>query len=106
MKHHKDVGLHCHVGDVASDIKLVYYADADFAGDLRSSRSTSGGYLCLVGPNTYVPVTWLCKRQGAVSHSSTEAETISLDTGLRLECLSALTLWDEVYRFSVRITSL
>ena len=30
----------------------------------------------------------------AVSHSSTESESISLDTGLRLDGLPALELWD------------
>ena len=34
------------------------------------------------------------KKQTAVSHSSTESEIISLDTGLRLDCLLALELWD------------
>ena len=36
----------------------------------------------------------MCKKQTAVSHSSTESEIISLDTGLRLNCLPALELWD------------
>ena len=35
----------------------------------------------------------MCKRQ-TVSHSSTESEIISLDTGLRLDGLFALELWD------------
>ena len=36
----------------------------------------------------------MCKKQTAVSHSSTESESISLDTGLRLDGLPALELWD------------
>ena len=36
----------------------------------------------------------MCKNQTAVSHSSTESEIISLDTGLRLDGLPALELWD------------
>ena len=36
----------------------------------------------------------VCKKQTAVSHSSTESEIISLDTGLRLDGLLALELWD------------
>ena len=35
-----------------------------------------------------------CKKQTSVSHSSTESEIISLDTGLRLDGLPALELWD------------
>ena len=36
----------------------------------------------------------MCKKQTAVSHSSTEPEIISLDTGLRLDGLPAMELWD------------
>ena len=39
-------------------------------------------------------ISWMCKKQTAVSHSSTESEIISLDTGLRLDGLLALELWD------------
>ena len=38
----------------------------------------------------------MCKKQTAVSHSSTESEIISLDTGLRLDGLPALELWDPI----------
>ena len=40
------------------------------------------------------PISWMCKKQTSVSHSSTESEIISLDTGLRLDGLPALELWD------------
>ena len=66
----------------------------DFAGDLEDSKSTSGGTLCIFGSHTCVPISWMCKKQTAVSHSSTESEIISLDTGLRLDRLPALELWD------------
>ena len=36
----------------------------------------------------------MCKKQTSVSHSSTEAEIISLDAGLRFDGLPALELWD------------
>ena len=36
----------------------------------------------------------MCKKQRSVSHSSTESEIILLDTGLRLDGLPALELWD------------
>ena len=63
-------------------------------GDLEDSKSTSGGTLCVFGSHTFVPKSWMCKKQTAVSHSSTESEIISLDTGLRLDGLPALELWD------------
>ena len=33
---------------------------------------------------------WICKKQTSVSHSSTEAEIISLDAGLRMDGIPAL----------------
>ena len=70
------------------------FQGSDFAGDLKDSKSTSGGTLCVFGSHTFVPISWMCKKQTSVSHSSTESEIISLDTGLRLDGLLALELWD------------
>ena len=70
------------------------FEDSDFAGDLEDSKSTSGRTLCIFGSHTFVPKSWMCKKQTAVSDSSTESEIISLDTGLRLDRLPALELWD------------
>ena len=50
--------------------------------------------MCVFGSHTFVPMGWICKKQTAVSHSSTESEIISLDTGLRLDGFPALELWD------------
>ena len=74
----------------------MLFSEASFAGGLRDSKSTSGGVLCLVGPNTFVPISWLCKKQGAVSHSTAEAEVISLDAGVRMVGLPALFFWELV----------
>ena len=46
------------------------------------------------GNHTFVPISWMCKKQTSVSHSSTESEIISLDAGLRLDGIHALDLWD------------
>ena len=73
----------CHVGNTAKQCRLGLFQDSDFAGDLEDSKSTSGGTLCVFGSHTLVPISWMCKKQTAVSHSSTESEIISLDTGLR-----------------------
>ena len=50
--------------------------------------------MCVFGSHTFDPTSWMCKKQTAVSHSSTESEIISLGTGLRLDGLLALELWD------------
>ena len=74
--------------------RLGLFQDADFAGDLEDSKSTSGGTLCVFGSHTFVPISWMCMKQTSVSHSSTESEIISLDAGLRLDGITALDLWD------------
>ena len=85
---------YCYVGNTAKQCGLGLFQDSDFAGDLADSKSTSGGTLCVFGSHTFVPVSWMCKKQTSVSHSSTESEIISLDAGLRLDGLPALDLWD------------
>ena len=82
------------MGNTAKQCRLGLFQDSDFAGDLEDSKSTSGGTLCIFGSHTFVPISWMCKKQTSVSDSSTESEMISLDTGLRLDGLSALELWD------------
>ena len=65
-------------------------------GFISRRPSTSGGVLCIFGSRTFVPVSWMCKKQTAVSHSSKEAEVISLDVGQRMDGLPALDLGDIV----------
>ena len=83
-----------HVGNTAKQCRLGLFQDSDFAGDLEDSKSTSGGTLCIFGSHTFVLISWMCKKQTSVSHSSTDSEIISLDAGLRLDGLPALELWD------------
>ena len=77
---------YCHVGNTAKQCRLGLFQDSDFAGDLEDSKSTSGGTLCIFGSHTFVPISWMCQKQTAVSHSSTESEI--------LDGLPALELWD------------
>ena len=88
--HTKDWTQICYVGNNVSDINLVLFTDASFAGDLVDSKSTTGTLMCLIGSDTFVPLTWMCKKQGAISHSSSEAEVIALDAGLRMDGIPAL----------------
>ena len=83
---------YCFVGNTAQHCRLGLFQDSDFAGDLVDS--TSRGILCIFGSHTFVPISWMSKKQTSVSHSSTEAEVISLDAGLRMDGIPALTLWD------------
>ena len=62
----------------------------------QTQESASGGVLCIFGRQTFVPVTWSCKKQTGVSHSSAEAEIISHDAGLRMDGFLALSLWNPV----------
>ena len=78
MHHTQDWAHTCYLGDLPFQCWLALFSDASFVGDLRGSRS-----------NTYAPQSWLCKKQTAVSHSTSEAEVISLDAGARLEGLPA-----------------
>ena len=82
------------MGDSAKQCRLGLFQDSDFAGDLEDSKSASGGTLCVFGSHTFVPKSWMCKKQTSFSHSSIESEIISLDAGLRLDGLLALELWD------------
>ena len=65
---------YCHVGNTAKQSRLGLFQDSDFAGDLEDSKSASGRTLCVFGSHTFVPISWMCKKQTAVSHSSTESE--------------------------------
>ena len=61
---------------------------------LKIQKSTSGRALCVFGSHTFVPTSWMCKKQTSVSHNSTESEIRSLGAGLRLDGIPALDLWD------------
>ena len=78
------------MSNTAKQGRVGLFQDSDFAGDLEDSKYTSGGTLCIFGSHTFIQRSWMCKKQTAVSHSSTESEIISLDTGLRLDWLPAL----------------
>ena len=80
------------MGNTAKQCRLGLFQDSDFSGDLEDSKSTSGGTLCIFGSHTFVPLSWMCKNQASVSHSSTESEVISLVAGLRVDGLPALEL--------------
>ena len=81
------------VGGPPADLELWLFVDADFAGDRSDLKSTSGGFLVLVGPNTFFPLGYVCKKQTCQSHNTPEAEIVALDAGIRTEGIPALELW-------------
>lgn len=58
---------------------LEVYCDADFAGDVETSKSTTGAVILFAG----APIHWRSKRQTMVTTSSTEAEYVSLCSTLK-----------------------
>ena len=54
------------MNNTAKQCRLGLFQDSDFAGDLEDSKSTSGGTLCIFGSHTFVPMSWMCKKQTAV----------------------------------------
>ena len=60
------------------------------------SKSTTGALIVLIGPNTYIPLSWLLKKQDTVSLSSTEAEIVALVKSLKIEGIPMLDLWEKL----------
>ena len=85
---------YCHVENTAKQCRLGLFQDSDFARDLEDEKSTSGGTLCIFG-------SWMCKKQTAVSKSSTESEIISLDAGLRMD-VSVTVLHGNTYQSNLK----
>ena len=98
-----DYKLTSWVGARAEDLKLTCYADADFAGDMRTQRSTSGNVLMLTGPRTKCILSSTSRRQTCVSHSTPEAEIVSADLALRTEALPASLLWGKILGRNIEI---
>ena len=98
IHHTSEYRQYCYVGNTAQQCRPGLFQDSDFAGDSENSKSTSGGILCIFGSRTFVPISWMYKKQTSVSHGSTEAEIISLDAGLRMDGIPALTLIEVLFR--------
>ena len=93
IHHTSEFKQYCYVGNTAQQCRLGLFHDSDFAGNFEDSKSASGGILCIFGSHTFVPISWMCKKQTSVLHSSTEVEIISLGAGLPMDGIPALSLW-------------
>ena len=88
-----DVRMTGWIGDDPPSLTLHLFADADFAGCAKTSRSTSGLHLMLLGPSSCWPIAGQSKKQTAVSHSTPEAELVSADHAVRTCGIPAVDLW-------------
>ena len=84
-------------------LSLRCCADADFAGDLRTQRSTIAYALIPTGPYTRRVLSVVSLRQTCVSHSTPEAEIESADHALRFEALPARSLWNALLQCDIQI---
>ena len=91
-----DGTLQSFVGDAANDLSVILFVYFSLAGGLRDSKSTSGAYLAIVGPNSFAPIMIFAKKQTPVSHSSLESEIIALEEAVRDEGLPILTFWETI----------
>ena len=92
---HKDVYLESvlSVGDFEI-VEIAAWPDADLAGDVMSSKSTSGRFIELVGADgRRFAIHWAAHKQGSTSHSTPEAETVSLADCLRIDGLAIQELF-------------
>ena len=71
LHHTSEYWQYCHVGNTAQQCRLGLFQNSDFAWDLEDSKSASGGTLCVFGSHTFVPISWMCKKQTSVPHGFT-----------------------------------
>ena len=83
------------IADPVENLRLVLYTDADHASGIDFVQSTSGGYLCIEGPSSFWPLSWMSKKQTSTSRSTTEAEIVSLAAGL-FDALPTLDFADKL----------
>ena len=76
---------------------MVQYSDADHAGDQKTNRSTTGGFLTIEGWGTSFPISAVCKKQTAVSHSTPEAEIVAAAYTLRHQGMPGIVFWDAMF---------
>ena len=101
VHHTTEFKQHCHVGTL--HINVIFFKILILPVTWKIQNQHRVESYAFFGSHTFVPISWMCKKQTSVSHSSTEAEIISLDAGLRMDGIPALHLWNlvfEVFHFS------
>ena len=78
----------------ASTLFIKDFPDADLAGDADTARSTSGMWVEIYdGEGGCFPLEWSSKLQTVVSHSTPEAELVSMSRSLREFALPIQGMW-------------
>ncbi|CAK8988698.1 unnamed protein product [Durusdinium trenchii] len=85
------------VHDSPQSSTLDLFVDADLGGCPFTSKSTSGLFLVVKGPQgTFAPIAWSSRRQQHVARSTADAELNSLSEGLHEELLPAVMLLEKL----------
>ena len=91
-----DVTMKGWCGGGTDNLRLALFSDADFAGCVKTARSSSGVILALVEPISFLPLTAITKRQAAKSHSTPESELVAADLAVHTGW-PGLTLWEALF---------
>ena len=79
---------YCHVGNTAKQCRPGTCFKTLTSREILKIRNPLQEEHCAYSEVMhFLQISWMCKKQTAVSHSSTESEIIFLDTGLRLDGL-------------------
>jgi hypothetical protein len=77
-------------------LTLDAYVDSDLAGDVFSSKSTSGRFIELSGlEGRSMPLTWAAQQQGATAKATQEAEIVAMADGMTKD---AIPIQELLYR--------
>ena len=95
IQHTNDNRQHCRVGNTAQHCRLGLFQDFDFAGDFEDSKSTCGeSYVCSEVEHLFPEVG--CARSKRQYLTVPQIQVIALETGLQMDGLLALDLWNVV----------
>ena len=99
----KDFCLTGVIADPQETLVLACYTDADHCSSQEDTKSSSGMFMCLEGPNSCWPLSWSSRKQSATARSTTEAEMISLGSGLFSEAIPMQEFLEQVFDRKVEL---
>ena len=83
------VGSSCHKMDQSMPQKMseahqLHFGSRKNVASIALLVTNLKNCVCIVGDSTFVPISWMCKKQTAASHSGAQAEVISSGAGVRM----------------------